>query len=156
MLIHSHFAKKLLEWYNQHYVEDEPISKNSQKFGRRKKGKAKSCYPYRSMLEKDVANQLAHLEFSYETEDLPYVLEKKYKIDFKIGEMYIEVKGRLTQSDRAKYIAVKKAHPEIDLRFLFGANNKIGTNPQYRYTDWADKNGFKSAIKKVPKEWLRN
>tara|TARA_R110000744_G_scaffold212537_4_gene331490 strand:+ start:471 stop:821 length:351 start_codon:yes stop_codon:yes gene_type:complete len=109
------------------------------------------------MLEKQthaqIVNEVALVE--YETEKLDYILEKFYLIDFKInGDYYIEVKGRLTQQDRAKYLAVKKAHPDIDLRFVFGANNKIGVNPNFRYLDWAKKHGFQAVIKKVPREWL--
>lgn len=116
----------------------------------------------RSGLEKNVAEQLQNQSsyYDYEGEYIDYVLNKKYLVDFTIisedqKTFYIEVKGRLTQEDRRKYIAVKNCNPDIDLRFLFGANNKLTKSSKMRYSDWADKNGFKWAVKKLPKEWFR-
>jgi hypothetical protein len=44
-------------------------------------------------------------------------------------------------------VAVKKLHPEIDLRILFYADNK-------KNFKWAEKNGIKYAVSTIPKEWL--
>lgn len=44
-------------------------------------------------------------------------------------------------------IAVKRQHPELDIRIVFYGPNK-------KYARWAEKNGFKYAFENIPKEWL--
>jgi hypothetical protein len=44
-------------------------------------------------------------------------------------------------------VAVKKLNPNIDLRILFYSLNK-------KNIKWAEKNGIRYAISKIPKEWL--
>ena len=91
------------------------------------------------------------LVFYYEEERFPYVLSRHYIPDFKIrtrtGYLYIEVKGYLRPEHKAKMVAVKRQHPEIDLRILFYA-------PKKEYIKWAEKNGIKYAISVIPQEWL--
>src|SRR5262245_8236536 len=65
-----------------------------------------------------------------------------YLPDFRIGGLdghsnftYIETKGRLTGTDRAKMVAVKQDNPGVDIRFVFGANNKLQKNKNERYSD---------------------
>ena len=70
------------------------------------------------------------------------------------GDLIIEAKGRFTATDRTKMKAVKEAHPELDIRFVFMGNNKIHKNSDMRYQDWTDRHGFPSAIKEVPDDWL--
>ncbi len=107
----------------------------------------------RNKFEKRVEAQLkrAKVVFSYETEKFPYILARHYTPDFiittKSGKIYVECKGYFRAEDKAKMRAVKKFHPEMDLRILFYAPNK-------QYIRWAEKNGFKYAIKKLPREWL--
>lgn len=69
--------------------------------------------------------------------------------------LYIETKGRLTPADRAKMVAVKQDNPELDIRFIFGANNKLNNkNKNERYSDWAEKHGFLYSIGPVyPSAW---
>lgn len=91
------------------------------------------------------------ITFKYEAEKIPYVLARHYIPDFIIqtpsGKLYLETKGHLRREDKAKLCAVKKQHPEMDLRLLFYAPNK--TNGK-----WATKNGFRFAYKEIPDEWL--
>lgn len=88
--------------------------------------------------------------FKYEVHDT-----RKYTPDFKVGDIRIECKGRLTADDRKKLLLVKEQHPEIDLRLVFMyPNNKLTARSKTRYWEWAEKNGFKWADKGVPKEWL--
>jgi hypothetical protein len=61
--------------------------------------------------------------------------------------VYVECKGYLRPEHKAKMCAVKKIHPEIDLRILFYA-------PKKEYIKWAIKNGIKYAISEIPKDWL--
>lgn len=93
----------------------------------------------------------AKAKFAYESERLPYVIAGHYIPDFVLstptGKIYIETKGYLRPEHKRKMVAVKRYHPEIDLRILFYAPNKA-------YIRWAEKNGIKYAISVIPQEWL--
>lgn len=118
---------------------------------------------YRSKFEASFAQDLSkrQIQFDFETEKLKYILEKNYVPDFilytkKGKKIYIETKGRLTQSDRQKMLAVQKAHPDKDIRFVFmRSREKLAKNSKTTYAMWAEKNGFVWADKYLPKEWLR-
>jgi hypothetical protein len=107
----------------------------------------------RNAFEKKIHTQLkrAKVVFKYESEKLAYVLARHYVPDFVIvtpsGRVFIETKGHLRREDKAKLVAVKRQHPEIDLRLLFYAPNKVNSK-------WADRHGFRYAFGTVPKEWL--
>lgn len=90
--------------------------------------------------------------FKYESEKIPYVLARHYIPDFilttPLGKVYVEAKGYLRPEHKAKMIAVKKQHPELDIRLLFySINNKN--------SKWAQKNGFRYAVGEIPEEWLQ-
>jgi predicted nuclease of restriction endonuclease-like RecB superfamily len=93
----------------------------------------------------------AKVSFTYETERIPYVLAGHYIPDFIIltrtGVVYIETKGYLRPEAKRKMVAIKKQHPELDIRILFYSENK-------KYIKWAEKAGFKYAVDTIPKEWL--
>lgn len=97
------------------------------------------------------------MQYQYEPHSLDYVLDRKYTPDFKLPNgIYIEAKGKLDQDTRSKMIAVKKAHPDLDIRFVFmRGENKLNKGSKTTYMDWAKKNGFEAADGKVPEEWLR-
>lgn len=94
---------------------------------------------------------LANVQYEYETERIPYILARNYIPDFivqtKTKKIYIETKGYLRPEDKSKLKAVKKLHPDIDLRLVF-----------YEYKlqsiRWATKNKIPYAIGSVPIEWL--
>lgn len=80
----------------------------------------------------------------------------RYTPDFTLANgVRIEGKGRFTPSDRTKLLAVKEAHPNLDLRLVFGCNNKLNKKSKERYFDWAEKHGFKYSLREVPKEWVK-
>lgn len=116
---------------------------------------------YRSGFEYTVAQALgaAGVAFDYEPEDerLEYRVEetRRYLPDFKIGEILVECKGRLTAADRKKLVLVKKQHPAIDLRLLFQFDNKLSPRSPTRYSVWATKHGFQWAVGTIPEGWLR-
>lgn len=89
--------------------------------------------------------------FKYESERIPYVLSGHYIPDFvintKTGVVYVEAKGYLRPEHKRKMVAVKRQHPEKDIRIVFYALNK-------KYIKWAEKAGFKWAIETIPAEWL--
>lgn len=108
----------------------------------------------RNKFEYLIQSQLrrAKATFLYESEHLAYVLARHYIPDFIVytpnGKVYIECKGYLRPEDKCKLVAIKRQHPEIDLRILFYALNKS-------YIKWAEKNGLRWAVGKLPKEWLK-
>lgn len=93
----------------------------------------------------------AKANFKYETEKIAYVLAGFYYPDFiiktKSGTLYVEAKGYLRPEHKRKMVAVKRQHPELDIRILWYSSN-------IRNIKWADKHGFKWAIDKIPEEWL--
>lgn len=103
--------------------------------------------------EKKIHRQLkrAKVQFSYESERIPYVLACHYVPDFVIrtplGLVYIECKGYFRPEDKRKLIAVKKLNPHMDLRILF-----YSTSP--KNIKWAERHGFKYAVSSIPKEWM--
>lgn len=94
----------------------------------------------------------AKLSFSYESRRIPYVLSGHYIPDFIIdtptGTLYIETKGYFRPEAKRKLVAVKRQHPELDIRILFYSLNK-------KYVKWSEKYGFRWAVGKIPKEWLQ-
>jgi predicted nuclease of restriction endonuclease-like RecB superfamily len=107
----------------------------------------------KNKFEKSIYRQLkrAKVRFGYETEKLAYVLARHYIPDFvietKLGRLYIECKGYLRPEDKAKMVAVKRYHPEKDIRIIFYSRSKANIR-------WAERNGFQYAIEKIPTEWI--
>ena len=107
----------------------------------------------RNKFEKKIERQLkrAKVNFGYETEKISYLIAGHYLPDFVIntdkGKIYIETKGHFRPEAKRKMVAVKKLHPELDIRIVFYS---------YKLKDvkWADKHNFKYSIGSVPKEWL--
>ena len=115
----------------------------------------------KSGLEKKVYRQLkrAKVPFKYEGIAFPYVLARRYFPDFTIQTksgkiIYVEVKGYLRPEDRAKLAAVRKGNPTVDLRILFGRDNKLHKNAKLTYTGWANKHGIPWCIGSIPRSWL--
>ena len=102
------------------------------------------------------------VEFEFEPHSLPYSVTRDYIPDLLIGEMYIEIKGYFRQDAQRKMRAVKKQHPEKDIRFLFqradatiqGAKKrKDGTKMTCR--EWAERYGFQYAQgEEIPEQWI--
>ena len=135
---------------------------------------------YRSKFEKTVAAKLnAHgIGFKYEASQFPYKKQQKitkltkelhglpadfkaytyhlYTVDFDIAghDFHIEVKGRWTPSDRTKMIAIKKQHPEVDVRMWFQADNYIYPGSTSRYSDICKKNNIKFHVGKTLPPWF--
>ena len=107
----------------------------------------------KNKFEKDVEDQLKRsgLKFEYEHEKVAYILACHYIPDFVVetptGKLYIEAKGYLRPEHKRKMCAVKRQHPNLDIRMLFYSANKD-------YIRWAVRNSFRYAIKTIPKEWL--
>lgn len=119
---------------------------------------------FRSKLELRVFNDVkprlgGTAKLYYEQEKLGYTLEKEYTPDFLLEfrdgtKRFIEVKGHFKWEDREKMYAVKKAHPNLDIRMVFDRDNKIAKNSKMRYSDWCAKYGYMCAFGSIPDEWL--
>ena len=94
--------------------------------------------------------------YLYEVKKFDYVTRSKYTPDFFLpNDVIIEAKGFFKPSDRRKMLAVKEAHPELDIRFVFQRNNTISKNSKTTYGAWCDKHGFKWCIfPNIPPDWL--
>jgi hypothetical protein len=140
----------------------------------KKKSKSKKL-SFKSKFEQKIANQLngARVPFDYEPGSFSIHVEKNYWPDFQIGKIYIETKGHLDKDSREKLIAFKRGYPNVDLRIVFQQNNFLHklskesrkkrldkslkggkVRERERYSDWAEKHGFKWAVGKIPQEWL--
>lgn len=117
-------------------------------------------YGFRSGLEVRVAKELQSqgIPFTYEQDKIKYTKPSRlctYTPDFKIGDMYIETKGRFMVADRQKHILIKEQH-DLDIRFVFSnPKQKISKNSKTTYADWCERHGFLYAKESIPKAWLQ-
>lgn len=119
---------------------------------------------YRSSSEEKFAKELRknNVKFKYESELIEYTITKvfRYKPDFIIhksrsDKVYIEIKGWFTGKDRQKLIRVRECNPDMDIRIVFEADNKLSKESNTRYSEWAQKHGFKYHVGlNVPDEWV--
>jgi len=116
---------------------------------------------YRSGLEDKVATYLVknNVNFLYEKvkiewEDLAY---RTYTPDFILcNGIIIETKGRFIASDRRKHLAIKKQHPDLDIRFIFtNSKSKLRKGAKSSYGEWCIKYGFRYYDRIIPEDWLK-
>ena len=126
---------------------------------KKKNNRRSNNRPYKSGLEKQFAKlaALAKLDFEYEADTFSYIIPSHYTPDFKISQTrFIETKGYLSPSNRARLIAFKKQYPNIEICLLFGNwDNKLNARSKTTYRQWANKVGFKCADIRdgIPKLW---
>lgn len=107
----------------------------------------------RNKFEKKIETQLkkAKVKFSYETEKISYLIAGHYIPDFIIltnaGKIYIETKGHFRPEAKRKMAAVRRIHPELDIRIVFYSYKKKDVN-------WAIKLGIPYSIGIIPEDWL--
>lgn len=113
---------------------------------------------YKSGFERTVVANLSSrgIPFEYEVTKVPYILLHDYNPDFffRAHGFYVETKGKLLYEERRKHLAVKKQHPELDLRFCFMEAHKNMPGTKSTHARWADRNGFKWCDKEIPEEWF--
>jgi len=112
----------------------------------------------RSGFERALATQLkmAGVPFGYETTKLPYTVSHVYNPDFTLPNgILIEAKGRFMKGDTQKMKAVKQAHPDLDIRFVFMDAHKRIPGQKQTHAQWADRHGFPWASGKIPEEWFK-
>ena len=118
---------------------------------------------FRNEFERHIAAQIARAfgRYCYECHTIRYGLGKTYHPDFVLPNgIIIEAKGAFLPAARRKHLALKKEHPDLDIRFVFqDAKGKLGTaaNKRLKGTNasWCRKYGFQYAEGKIPKAWLR-
>ena len=118
-------------------------------------------YGYRSGLELKTAKYLDDLLIKYkyekvkiEWEDLTY---RTYTPDFVLyNGIIIETKGMFTAADRKKHLAIKKQHPQLDIRFVFeNSNRRLRKGAKTRYYQWCNRYDFDYYGRIIPEEWLK-
>lgn len=108
----------------------------------------------RNKFESRIARQLVSsgAAFGYEEERLAYTIKGFYKSDFTIRcksgkKIVIETKGYFRPEDKRKMVAVKKQHPDLDIRILFYSHSKS-------YIKWAEKYNIPWAVREIPQSWI--
>ena len=114
---------------------------------------------FRSGLEERVSDLLVELgiDYEYETDKIPYVIEHNYIPDFKLPNgIYLECKGYWEPEDRRKIKAVKLLNPDLDLRMVFQAPfNKISKKSKTTYAKWCERHDIPwTSFHNIPLEWL--
>ena len=121
--------------------------------------KSKKSYPneFRSGFEYDVSKQLRPYGFSYEPWQIDYRIERKYTPDFVLSNgIIIEAKGFFRDDDQRKNRAVREAHPELDIRFVFSNINSRVQRRKLTCGEWCEKYNFQYAQEKIPLEWIEH
>jgi predicted nuclease of restriction endonuclease-like RecB superfamily len=79
----------------------------------------------KNRFERKILDQLEScgLAVQYEGTKIPYVLAGHYIPDYIVstpnGKIYIEAKGHFRPEAKRKMVAVKRQHPELDIRIVF-------------------------------------
>lgn len=112
---------------------------------------------FKSGFERKIASNLAArgVKFGYETLVVEYTLDGEYHPDFILPSgVIVEAKGLLDRASKRKMVAVKKQHPELDIRMLFMLADKKIPGTKQTHSQWAEKNNFLWAEGEIPEEWL--
>ena len=105
-------------------------------------------YGYRSGLEHKLSIYLTERNYKYsyesikiEWEDLAY---RTYTPDF------------ILAVDRRKHLAIKKQHPNLDIRFVFtSSSSKLSKGAKSTYAQWCNKYKFRYYDRIIPEDWLK-
>lgn len=117
---------------------------------------------YGSAFEAQVADALADLGIAFEHQPQPlgyFDREgacREYRPDLRIGDVLAEVKGRLDLPGATeKLLAVKEAHPSVDLRVVF--QEPFRELPDGKaFCEWAEENGFPWGGLPLPGDWVES
>lgn len=112
---------------------------------------------FRSQMEERLAPALLAAGAGYETLRFNYPAKSRgYKPDFILpNAVVVEVKGWFPGKDRAKMLAVKQEHPNLDIRIILASPRQFTTqNRTMTQAEWCEKYGFPWAENEVPAAWL--
>ena len=115
-------------------------------------------HKFRSKYEETIYNNVLSegLSVEFEPFKLNYTIPGRYLPDFLLPNgIIIEAKGFFDQRARAKMVAVKKANPDLDIRFVFmNVNTKVRKGSEATYADWCKRYGFLYAEGNIPIKWF--
>lgn len=114
---------------------------------------------FRSQLEEKVADLMVNLgvKYEYESTKVAYTIAHNYTPDFVLPNgVYLECKGYWDPTDRRKIKAIKKQHPELDLRMVFQAPfNRISKKSRVTYAQFCEKLNIPwTSYANIPLNWL--
>jgi len=116
---------------------------------------------YRSGLELKISMALDTIRYKYDYESIKIEWEdlcyRTYTPDFILHNgIIIETKGRFLTMDRRKHLAIKKQHPNLDIRFVFeNSRKKLRKGAKSSYAEWCIKYGFRYYDRIIPEDWLK-
>lgn len=112
---------------------------------------------HRSQLEQDVEQALQSQGYQpqYETEKFPYVLHRKYTPDFRVGDVYVEVKGWWPSAERAKFLSVIFSNPDLPI-FVALQRPLLTLSKQSKttYAQWCSKHGIAWCPIPIPPDFM--
>lgn len=135
-------------------------------------------YEYRSQAEADFGKFLwtNHIEYGFEDFEITYnkrgrgrcsdcgsksiYTEHTYTPDFSVFDantkcpIFIEFKGYFKARDRTKAVAVKKCNNDLELLFVFQADNWLSTKHKNKYSDWCRQKGIHFCLKEPSKQFM--
>jgi len=115
---------------------------------------------FKSKLEEKVWARLKtqYPSVKYEPDKIAFIQpakERNYIPDFKIGNIYIEAKGKLDLATRQKMLWFRECNPDVRVIILFqNPDNKIRKTSKTTYAMWAEDNNFEWLD--FRKDWLRD
>lgn len=114
---------------------------------------------FRSNFEKTIWDTVQDqgLSVRFEPFKLDYSIPGRYLPDFILENgIIVEAKGYFDARSRAKMVAVKRAHPDLDIRFVFmKVNTKVRKGSDATYADWCKRYGFLYAEGTIPLKWFK-
>jgi len=126
-----------------------------------------SFKPYKNQFEFKIAKAMPGADYEDKSRVVVYQTESKYNVDFTfsgIPWLLIEAKGRFMgrAKEAAKYVWVKRSHPDLEFIFIFGNRNaKVYSGVRQRKDGtfltmggWAAKNKFVSFDVRSLPPWL--
>jgi len=130
--------------------------------------KRKSLHPYKNEFELGIHHTIPMFDYEDKARKVPYTTEAIYNPDFTLTTapwLLVEAKGRFQggSKEAAKYVWVKRCHPELEIVFIFERPSNRAYQGCRRRSDgtyltmgeWASKNGFAFfSSKNIPQELI--
>jgi hypothetical protein len=119
--------------------------------------RSKKDKEHRSQLETEVEQGLISQGLTplYETEKFPYVLHKRYTPDFKVGDVYVEVKGWWPSAERTKFLAVITSNPGLPIFVaLQRPHQTLSKQSKTTYAQWCTKHGIAWCPTPIPPDFM--
>ena len=112
---------------------------------------------HRSALEDQVEKALLQqgLTPQYEPDKFDYTLHRRYCPDFKIGDVYIEVKGWWPSCERTKFLSVIRNNPDLRIFVaLQRPSQRLSKQSKTTLAGWCTKNGIAWSPIPIPPDFI--